>query len=186
MPCENIEFTFRFILAGVYKPVPVRFLLNDLVVHETSIIHTSNRVGFVVNLEDRQSYCLKFQILEIPKFTRITIANINVKWVENPTAKRYFNPGWRATSPNEVWHHTDITAGEKHDMYMRNSQNIDLDYFFIGKAPSYIRKFGRFESDNGEVIDSSNLANTFNLMVPGTFKIDFTAPISYWLYKNLI
>jgi hypothetical protein len=185
MPGENIEFTFRFILAGVYKPVPVKFSLNDLVVHETSLINTSNRVGFVATLEDNQSYCLKFQILELQQFTRITIANINIKWLSDPAAKRYYNPGWRATSPNEVWHHTDITAGEKNDMYMKNSQNIDLDYF-MGGNPSYIRKFGRFEADNGEVTDSSNLANMFNLMTPGTFKIDFTAPISHWLYKNLI
>jgi len=185
MPTEKIEFTFKLGLPNITSPVPVQFLLNDSIVHSTLIKFDSNIIKFTVPLEERQAYCLKFQLLELPEFTRIIINNIGVNWVFDQDSRNYFKPGWRAESPNEVWHYTDPNAGKVQEIRIKESLGIDMDYF-VGKLPGHIKKFGKFEKVTGEIVSFSNINKPYNITVPGTFKMDFTSPISYWLYENLI
>jgi hypothetical protein len=185
MQDEEIEFTFRLGIVAVYNPLPVQFLLNDTVVREVSLDTNSGIVKFSSKLKERQGYCLKLQVLELPRQAAIYINNINISWPIDLHSHRYFNPAYRSRSPNELWHYSDADAGRKNEMYAKNSQNIDLDYV-VNNVPGYLKKFGRFESTSGEIVNFSNQNKPFRIGCPGTFKIDFTSPISYWLYKNLI
>ena len=184
MQSEKIEFTFKLGLINLYHPVPVEFSLNDTTVHNLSLGANSNSISFITQLEDNQAYCLKFQVPALDKPAKIVINNINVNWPIDTESSRYLRPGWRAESPNEVWNYTDPDAGRRQELLVKRTQNIDLDYF-IGPQASYIKKFGRFESASGEITYFSNLNKPFAITAPGAFKLDFTSPISYWLYRNL-
>jgi hypothetical protein len=184
MQSEKVEFTFKLGLINLYNPVAVQFLLNDTTVHNLSLSGNSNSVSFIAQLEDNQDYCLKLQILALSKPTRIVINNININWPVDADSSRYLRPGWRAESPNEVWNYTDPDAQKNQELLIKRTQNVDLDYF-IGRKPGYIKKFGRFEPTGGETTYFSNLNKPFAVTAPGTFKLNFTAPISYWLYRNL-
>ena len=185
MPIDKIEFTFKLGLPHVPSPTPVQFLFNDTIVHDTLLKFDSNIISFVANLEYQKSYCLKFQLLELPKTYRVMINNIGIRWVIDQDSRNYFKPGWRSASPNEIWNYTDPDATDIQNQQVLQSMGIELDYM-VGKYPGFIKKFGRFEPVNGEVVSFSNINKPYNITVPGTFKIDFTSPISYWLYENLI
>jgi len=185
MPADKIEFTFKLGLPHVPQPTPVQFVFNDTIVHDTLLKFDSNIISFVATLEYNQPYCLKFQLLELPKPYRVMINNIGIRWIVDEDYRNYFKPGWRSESPNEIWNYTDPTATETQNRQLLQSSSIDLDYM-VNKYPGYIKKFGRFEALNGQVVQFSTLNKPYSIVNPGTFKMDFTSPISYWLYKNLI
>ena len=182
MQSESIVFTFKLGLINIYNPVPVQLTLNDVVINELELTGNSNSINYTVSLEDNKKYCLGFKVLSINKPSRINLNNLNLKWVDD---NRQFTPGWRASSLNEVWNYTDPDATKKQEQLVQRTQNIDLDYF-MGPVPGYLKKFGTFEFVSGETIKFSNLERPYTITTPGTFKLNFTSPISYWLYQNLI
>ena len=182
MQSENIEFTFKLGLVNIYTPVPVKIMLNDQVINELSLGPTSNSINFIANLEDCANYTLSFCVEEISKPSRVIINNINVCWQDN---NRTLSPAWRPPSPNEVWNYADPDATRKQQNIVRKAQNVDLDYF-ITNYPGFIKKFGRFESVTGNTFYFKGLERPYAITEAGSFRIDFTTPISYWLYSNLI
>jgi hypothetical protein len=181
MQNNKCEFTFKLGLINLYEPIPVRIMLNDVVINELSLGATSNSINFIAETVGQQNYCLKFQVLKISKPSRIVINNLNVGW---PPIDG-FKPAWRPTSPNEIWNYADADATKKQEDLVRKTQNIDFDYFTSGR-PAYLKKFGRFESVTGSVFTFNKLERPFNIVEAGTFKIDFTSPIAYWLYQHMV
>lgn len=182
MQAENIIFTFKLGLINIHTPIPVQILLNDTVLHELKLGPTSNSINFVAGLENNQNYSLSFRVLEINRPSRINLSNVNISWQDN---NRFLNTGWRAQSPNEVWNYTDPTATDEYNRIVNRAKNVNLDYF-IGNKPGYLKKFGRFESKAGSVFTFNKLEKPFTIVEPGAFKIDFTSPINYWLYRHLV
>ena len=182
MQTENIEFTFKLGLVNIYNPIPVKILLNEQIINELSLGSNSNSINFIANLVDGTDYTLTFMIEEITRPSKIILNNLNVCWLDN---NRMLKPGWRPPSPNEVWNYADPEATKKQQAIVRRAQNIDLDYFVAGYH-GLLKKFGRFEGIDGSTMLFNRLERPFGITEPGSFKIDFPAPISYWLYRNLI
>jgi hypothetical protein len=183
MQSEKFEFTFKLGLVNIYNPVPVKIIVNDQIINELNLGPTSNSINFIVEFVDGNNYTLSFKIEDINKPSRVIINNLNISWLDN---NRTLSPAWRPPSPNEVWNYADVNATSKQQNIVRKAQNIDFDYFIPGGYPGFLRKFGRFEGQNGTTIQFNKLERPFNIVEPGSFKIDFTTPISCWLYRNLI
>ena len=181
MQSEKIEFTFKLGLINIYSPIPIKIMLNDQLINELNLGPNSNSINFIADMIDGEKYTLAFKVEEISRPSRIIINNLNVCWLDN---NRTLNPAWRAPSSNEIWDYADSTATKRHQHIVRKVQNIDLDYFVAGN-PGYLKRFAYFENADGNVTAFNNLERPFAITEPGSFKFDFTTPISYWLLQRL-
>lgn len=183
MQSEKITFEYFLFINNASEPPEVSVTLNDAVI-ATSRIPRIGRFKLDVTTEIVPGPAkLSLNIVDA-KGGAIRVENISLKWEEEE-----LNSGWinrDHEDENTHWSYKDRAADIMFaETASDGARSLTLDYE-TDSVPSFLRNYATVEVD-GKVssLRGAYMQGPYVFKAPGSFILDMTSPVPYWLLERL-
>jgi hypothetical protein len=183
MQSEKITFEYFLFITNASEPPVVSVSLNDVVIAEQRIPRMG-RFKLDVTTEIVPGPAkLALNIIDA-KGGSIRVENISLKWEDEELNSSWINKDH--DDEHTHWSYKDPTAETMYNEAASNgARSITLDYE-TETVPSFLRNYATVIVDGkASSIRSAYMQGPHVFKGPGSFILDMTSPVPYWLLERL-
>lgn len=183
MQYEQINFTYILTASAVTVPISVIATVNETPVSSFKIVR-NGRFEFVVETNLKSGLANLVLHVGNTDCATVTVNAIKMQWVKENSN---INPAWtsREAGPGEIWNYNmpASAAAWSAETNVAHHGTIVLDYETDNRK-SFLRNYATVCTNNQQ-FDLKDKTGPYTFKTAGTFALQMTSPLSYWLMQRL-